>query len=66
MRSRKEGRILNFLVKGLQMQRILVVSDPLSSVLVSDSLTGVATHSSPPEAATGTVNWGGRNEKSNL
>lgn len=62
MRSRKEGRILNFLVKGLQMQRILVVS----SMLVSDSLTGVATHSSPPEAATGTVNWGGRNEKSNL
>lgn len=51
-----------FSVKGLQTQRELVV---VAVVVVSDSSTWVATHSSPREAATGTVNWGGRNEKSN-
>jgi len=41
-----------FSVKGLQTQRELVVV----VVAVSDSSTWVATHSSPREAATGTVN----------
>lgn len=51
-RSWRVVSILYFLVKGLQRQSEMVELDS-------------ATQTSPPEVATGIMNWGGRNERSN-
>lgn len=51
-RSWRGESILYFLVKGLQRQSEMVELDS-------------ATQTSPREAVTGIMNWGGRNERSN-